>query len=841
MRDLFLFLSLAVAASAQPSTAYVGGRWYDGERFVARDTTWADGGVFVTGPLAAPTRVVALGDEYVVPPFGDAHLHALYQPDGIRATDSLLVARGVFYVRNPHVRASDLAAVRGLPTTVDVRYAVAGITTAASHLATAFEARALGLQPWDVWGPRGDEIRASRRVEGDAYHLAPTVADLDAVWPRVRAQGTDVLKVILNRSEGWATGDPDAQLGISPAVLRETVRRAHADGLRVVAHVETAADLRAGIEAGVDAFAHAPGYSVIGGDPAAADGGVYAVDDALLADWAGSGIPVTPTLALALVNARYAPTPPSASALDSLRAGHAALLRRLDAAGVPISFGADAYGLWAWDDAAYALDIGGLTPAAALHAWAVTTPRDIFPDRAIGALAPGFEASLLSLACDPLEDWTCTERIRAREKQGRAVGRAPRIHPAAEPTAYVGGHWWDGERFAPRDTVWAQAGVFVAGPLAATRTVDLSGRFVVPPFGDAHTHMLSDAWQGPGQAERFEREGVLYALVLTDRRSWAAPMMPTFAGPETMDVAYSHAGLTSDDTHPKGVYEWQALRLVGRALSDEDRTRIHESRCAEDDAYVVLDTLDDLDAKWEAFLAQGPDIVKVYLLDSDADLGPPTSGFTGRPSGRGLSPEVLRAVVERAHAVGLRVVAHVGTGADVALAVASGVDGFAHLPGYGYAAGRDAPYLIDPAVIAASGERGLVYIPTSVVGDGRNADRPVRELRARDLHRRQLRALHAAGARVALGADRWNETSKAEADFMERHGFFDRATLLDLWTRTTPQVVFPARAIGRLAPGHEASLLALACDPLAEWTCTAEIVHREKQGAALGGHAQGAE
>lgn len=414
----------------------------------------------------------------------------------------------------------------------------------------------------------------------------------------------------------------------------------------------------------------------------------------------------------------------------------------------------------------------------------------------------------------------------------RAQSVTPRPSPDAAPTAYVGGQWWDGEAFAPRDTVWAENGVFAGGPIDAERVVDLSGRYVVPPYGDAHTHMLSDAWTGPQQADQFVEEGVLYAMVITDRYSWAAQVMDWFDGPETLDVIYSHGGWTSPRSHPVQVYEWQALRYVGQELTDAMKREIQESRLAEDDAYFEVESLADIDAKWPTFIAQEPDVVKVYLMDVGGTREV-WSGMTGLPEGRGLTPDLLREVVRRAHAAGLRVFAHVETGADVALAVASGVDGFAHLPGYGYQAGTDAPYLVPDSTLAASGARGTVYVPTSVVGRDYNTGRPARSALARDLHRRQLRALHVAGARVALGADRWGETAAAEASYWVEHGFFPPATVLDLWTRTTPQVVFPDRAIGRLAPGFEASLLALACDPLADWACTAQIAHREKQGLDL--------
>ncbi|MDT0632414.1 amidohydrolase family protein [Rubrivirga sp. S365] len=415
-----------------------------------------------------------------------------------------------------------------------------------------------------------------------------------------------------------------------------------------------------------------------------------------------------------------------------------------------------------------------------------------------------------------------------------ALAQSPRPNPAAPPTAYVGGQWWDGERFEPRDTVWAEGGVFADRPARAERVVDLAGRFVVPPFGDAHTHMLSDAYQGPGQAERFVEDGVFYALVLTDRHSWAAQVMDQFDGPGSVDVAYSHGGFTSPRSHPVQVYEWQALRYVGRDLTDAMKREIHESRLAEDDAYFEVPTLADLDAKWAAFLSHEPDVVKVYLMDV-AGEAEARSGMTGLASGRGLTPEVLREVVRRAHDAGLRVFAHVGTAADVVLAVESGVDGFAHLPGRREGDDEIERSLLSDAVIEASGERGLVYVPTSVWSDVYNADRPARRVFARDLHRRTLRRLHDAGARVAIGTDQWNRTAAAEAAFFASNEFFDLPTVLDLWTRVTPEVVFPGRAIGRLAPGHEASLLALACDPTADWSCTAQIAHREKQGQPLGG------
>jgi len=50
--------------------------------------------------------------------------------------------------------------------------------------------------------------------------------------------------------------------------------------------------------------------------------------------------------------------------------------------------------------------------------YAVATPKDIFPDRKLGELKPGYEASFLVLSADPLKDWSATGKIQGRWKQG---------------------------------------------------------------------------------------------------------------------------------------------------------------------------------------------------------------------------------------------------------------------------------------------------------------------------------------------------------------------------------------------------------------------------------------
>jgi len=53
------------------------------------------------------------------------------------------------------------------------------------------------------------------------------------------------------------------------------------------------------------------------------------------------------------------------------------------------------------------------------------TPQVIFPNRKIGALEEGYEASFLALDADPLATWTATKQIRMRFKQGLLMNPIP--------------------------------------------------------------------------------------------------------------------------------------------------------------------------------------------------------------------------------------------------------------------------------------------------------------------------------------------------------------------------------------------------------------------------------
>ena len=189
-------------------------------------------------------------------------------------------------------------------------------------------------------------------------------------------------------------------------------------GLRVAAHVETASDFSVAVNAGVHIVAHMPGY-LFGSDP---DGGFhldvssapFEIPEAVASQAGRNRIVMTPTVAWTYV----------ASGPDSteiVRRRHALMrrnLERLQEGGVQIVVGSDWFGETAWHEIEAMRALAAWDESELLKMWAVETPRVVFPDRRIGKLAAGYEASFLVLEANPLIEFDSVRRIRLRVKQG---------------------------------------------------------------------------------------------------------------------------------------------------------------------------------------------------------------------------------------------------------------------------------------------------------------------------------------------------------------------------------------------------------------------------------------
>ncbi len=428
MRGRMLSLLLASACAITPSPSsdrslpssrsyeLRNGVWFTGHSFEPR-LRYSVSGVLTDRQPAVVDSVVDFAGGYVVPAFGEAHNHNAVPSD--TGIVNRYLRAGIYYVRNPNSFPRDAVAARGpfnTPTSIDVVFSNGGLT-----------------------GPEGHPIDLIRRNiargvfkpdagDGNFYHTLATQADLDARWPAILAAQPGFIKTYLLFSEDYARRLAESSTsgwrGLDPQLLPDIVRRAHAAGLRVSTHVETAADFRAAVAAGADEISHLPGFRPEGN----ALPGYRLLDryrltaaDARLARERNVVVVATVSEVIELLDGAWG------AGADSALARRARVvivdnLRLLRDAGVDVVIGSDRY------NATSASEVFGLRPTrvfsdtALLRMWSMTTPQSIFPGRRIGSLEVGSEASFLVLAGNPLADFQNVRRIQMRFKEGIMLG-----------------------------------------------------------------------------------------------------------------------------------------------------------------------------------------------------------------------------------------------------------------------------------------------------------------------------------------------------------------------------------------------------------------------------------
>ena len=432
---------------------------------------------------------------------------------------------------------------------------------------------------------------------------------------------------------------------------------------------------------------------------------------------------------------------------------------------------------------------------------------------------------------------------------------SPRLFPQeASTVAFVNGRWFDGRAFQAR-TLYSVNGVLRStAPRQIDRTIDLSDAWIVAPFAEAHNHNIDGAVEERALQwlRQYAADGVLYVKVqgnypLSDELRARLPMNR----PGTPDVLLAQTFLTATGGHPIALHESILLaRGFYPGLGREDLS---------DHLYFTIDTVDELEAKWPAILQLRPDFIKTNLWYSDEyPLRKDDVGYYGR---KALDPSLLPLIVSKAHAAALRVSTHTSNGADFHNALLAGVDEIVHAPGAGsipeiesridrlaFGAATDddlrqilaglaridpndpASFPLDSNDARLAARRGTTVITT--MANQMNTPPPLRE-RLRAIQATTLRVLKEHGVTVAIGSDNVRDTSLAEARHLASLGMYSNLELLKLWSETTPRAIFPARRIGELKDGYEASFLALEGNPLDDFGNVTRIRLRYKQGVEV--------
>lgn len=376
--------------------------------------------------------------------------------------------------------------------------------------------------------------------------------------------------------------------------------------------------------------------------------------------------------------------------------------------------------------------------------------------------------------------------------------------------------WFDGEKLQS-GTLYVEDGRFVEKrPRKVNRLLELRGQTLVAPLADAHNHNLQSAWGLDKFGQDYLRDGVFYAAMLCADPAAIEPIRARISQPETPDVLFATACITSSDGQPLAMLQSGTPPMALDQIVDK--------------AVLVMDTPEQVGQKWPLIAGRHTDLVKVIMSYHDR----PELRHVPEQRGRlGVTPEVVAEVVRRAHAEQRRVVVHIESAADFAAAVRAGADFIAELPGYFPQHGEEPEtHLIPPDVAALAAEKKIGIVTATVAT---RLFQPAPELLARieAVQKQNLERLKAAGARLLVGSDLFTGNALSEVHHLDQLGVLDKTALLRLATVETPKALFPQRKLGCFQPGCEASFLVLIGNPLEDLDALDKPILRIKQGRVL--------
>ena len=280
----------------------------------------------------------------------------------------------------------------------------------------------------EYFADRGEPAFDKSKLKGRYFYCVDSIAELDQVWPQFLSTNPQFVKLILGFSGAHRSGEHKS-LGLCPGVAQEITRRARMAGLRTGAHIENAEDFHAALEADVDLVMHLPifpepfgrkgAYSEVFAQP---DRYVLSVADAKLAF--SRGVNVVTTCATGSAE-NFEKT----NAFEKFNDREEQFvkitlqnLRLLHDEGVTLLVGSDAApGAGTVNEIEFLQSTGIFSNLELLKMWAETTPMTIFPQRKIGRLEDGYEASFLVLDMNPIRESKALGKIRMRVKQGNLI------------------------------------------------------------------------------------------------------------------------------------------------------------------------------------------------------------------------------------------------------------------------------------------------------------------------------------------------------------------------------------------------------------------------------------
>jgi imidazolonepropionase-like amidohydrolase len=345
-------------------------------------------------------------------------------------------------------------------------------------------------------------------------------------------------------------------------------------------------------------------------------------------------------------------------------------------------------------------------------------------------------------------------------------------------------------------------------PPAGARLVDLSGKTVLPGLIDTHVHLSGDPggdyWREAVDPDEWAALVGAKNARITARAGFTT--VRDLGSPPLVGFVLRRGTAEGFIPGPRIVASGPAISIIGghgdvsgfrpeviRALSI-DNTCTGAEQCS---------------ARVREFSRAGADLIKITATGG-------VLSQQARGLGQHFTDAEMKAIVDTAHSLGLKVAAHAHSARGIEAAARAGVDSIEH------------GTFADAASIRAMKASGSVLVPTLMAFTGiserlgKGVYTPVVEAKIRETLSqvgKAARAARAAGVPVVFGTDAAvfeHGRNAQELALLVQHAGMSPAEAIASATTAAAKLLGMEREIGRIAPGYSGDLIAVAGDPLTD-------------------------
>jgi imidazolonepropionase-like amidohydrolase len=357
-------------------------------------------------PHPANAEIIDLGDTTLLPGLIDAHVHLFLHPG---PEDLQTAAESVPQRTIMATLAARKDLLAGFTAERDMGTEGAGSADTAVRDA---------IDRGQIPGPRlrisGNAINILGGHEdaigyNPEQHVLPNATyannetELVAVIREQLKEGADFIKIYETGADSGANGKFSTPYQYTEEELTVAVREAARTGNRVAVHATGEPGTLYAARAGVESVDHA-----------------FQLSDETMRIMREKQIFAVPTFTISEYFAEHAATPEAAAREHALLDFHSGEFKKQLAAGVPIAMGSDVgpfpHGTQARE---FTLVVKyGMTPLAAIQAGTLNGAKLLGWQDQIGALKPGYQADIVAVPGNPLEDITVLEKVSFVMKAG---------------------------------------------------------------------------------------------------------------------------------------------------------------------------------------------------------------------------------------------------------------------------------------------------------------------------------------------------------------------------------------------------------------------------------------